>query len=79
VEVPQLSLVGRADFNNEARCGVQQPTGVWFDEPVLELSIRSQKYDLNYTLLHLSSEVYHVGLAEPHVEDTYDRFGVGGR
>jgi hypothetical protein len=79
VEVPPLSSVGRAEFNDEARCGVQQPTGVWFDEPVKELSIRSQKYDLNYTLLHLSSEVHHVGLAEPHVEDTYDRFGVDRR
>ena len=79
VEVPQLSSVGRAEFNNETRSGVHQPANVWFDEPVKELSIRSKKYDLNYTLLHLSNETQHVGLAEPHVEDTYDRFSVGGR
>ncbi len=79
VEVPPLSSVGRGEFNDEARSGMKHPAGVWFDEPVKELSIRAEKYDLNYTLLHLSNDIQHVGLAEPHVEDTYDRFRVGGR
>jgi hypothetical protein len=74
VEVPALSCVGKAEFNDEARSGVIHPPGVWFDEPVKEFSIRSEKYDLNYTLLHLSNEIQHVGMAEPHVEDTFDRF-----
>ncbi len=79
VEVPSLSAVGRAEFNDKARSGVDHPAGVWFDESVKELSIRSQRYDLNYTLLHLRSDVRRVGLAEPHVEDVYDRFSVGER
>jgi hypothetical protein len=78
VEVPLLSSVGRGEFNDEARNGVQHPAGVWFEEPVTELSIRSQRYDLNYTLLHLSNDVQHVGIAEPHIEDAYDRFGANG-
>jgi IrrE N-terminal-like domain len=79
VEVPSLSSVGRADFNDETRSGVNQPAGIWFDEPVKELSIRSQKYDLNYTLLHLSNDIQHVGIVEPHLSDTYDRFGASGQ
>lgn len=74
VEVPALSSVGRAAFDDETRIGVNHPAGVWFDEPVKELSIRSRRYDLNYSLLHLSNEVQHVGIAEPHVADTFDRF-----
>ena len=77
VEVPPLSLVGRGEFNDETRSGVNHPAGIWFDEPVKELSIRSPRYDLNYTLLNLSTDIQHVGLAEPHVEDTFDRFSVG--
>ena len=65
VEVPPLSLVGRGEFTEQARCGVDHPACIWFDEPTKELSIRSQRYDLNYTLLHFGSEVQHVGLAEP--------------
>jgi hypothetical protein len=40
--------------------GRETPTGVWFDEPVKELSIRAEKYDLNYTLLHLGNDIQHV-------------------
>jgi hypothetical protein len=75
--VPPLSLVGRGEFNDETRSGVDHLAGIWFDEPVKELSIRSPRYDLNYTLLHLSTDIQHVGLAEPHVEDMFDRFSVG--
>jgi hypothetical protein len=74
------AVIGRqGEFGDETRSGVNHPAGVWFDEPVKELSLRAEKYDLNYTLLHLSNDVQHVGLAERHVEDTYDRFGAGGR
>jgi len=74
IEVPLLSCVGRAKFDEQVRAGVQQPAGVWFDEPVREFSVRSERYDLDYTLLHLRSAAAHVDLVEPHVEDTYDRF-----
>ena len=77
VGVPPLSLVGRAEFNDGTRAGVDHPAGIWFDEPVKELSIRSQRYDLNYTLLYLSNDGQHVGFAEPHVEDTFERFSTG--
>jgi hypothetical protein len=76
VEVPPLSLVGRADFSEAARTGTDHLAGVWFDEPVKEMTIRSQRYDLNYTLLHFASAGRDFRFAEPHVEDAYDRFGI---
>jgi IrrE N-terminal-like domain len=79
VELPLLSAVGRGAFTDGARAGIDHPAGVWFDEPVRELSIRSTFYDLNYTLLHLRNGMWHVALAEPHVEDTFDRFDMPAR
>jgi hypothetical protein len=79
VEVPPLSAVARREFTDVTRAGVNHPAGVWFDEPVQELSIRSARYDLNYTLLHLNNHIGHVGLAEPRAEDTFDRFSAGMR
>jgi hypothetical protein len=74
VAVPALSMVGRAEFTDEARAGVDHPAGIWFEEPVKEMTLRSETYDLNYTLLHFANELRAFGLAEEHVPDTYDRF-----
>jgi hypothetical protein len=79
VELPQLSMVGRAEFTEEARAGVSHPTGVWFNEPTTELSLRSERYDLNYTLLHFANALPIFGLAERHEPDTYDRFAQADR
>ena len=46
-------------------------------EPVRELSFRAEKYDLNYTLLRFGNIDRGPSLAEPHVEDTFDRFNGG--
>jgi IrrE N-terminal-like domain len=74
IEVPPLSAVGRGAFTDDARSGIDHSAGIWFDEPVTELSIRSTRHDLNYTLLHLNNDIDHISLAEPQVEDTFDHF-----
>jgi IrrE N-terminal-like domain len=79
VELSPFSAVGRGAFTDDTRTGIDHPVGVWFDEPVRELSIRSSRYDLNYTILHLRNDIEHVALAEPHVEDTFDRFDMAAR
>jgi hypothetical protein len=73
VEIPAGSGVGLAKFTDEVRVGIDHPAGVWFAEPVRELSIRAEAYDLNYTLLHFGNEDRSAWFAEPHEEDTYDR------
>jgi hypothetical protein len=74
VELPSGSAVGRCEFTPETKAGVDHPPGIWFNEPVRELSFRIEKYNLNYTLLHFGNIGSGPSLAEPHVEDTYDRF-----
>jgi len=77
VTLPPGSAVGRSEFTAETKAGVDHPAGVWFNEPVRELSFRAEKYDLNYTLLHLGNIDRGPWLEESHVEDTYERFNSG--
>lgn len=55
VELPSGSTVSRREFTPETKAGVDHPPGVWFNEPVRELSFRIEKYDINYTLLHFGN------------------------
>ncbi len=77
VVLPPGSSVGQNQFTAKTKAGVDHPAGIWFNEPVRELSFRTDKYDLNYTLLHLGNIDRGPWLAEAHVEDTYDRFNGG--
>ena len=77
VALPPGSAVGQNQFTAETKAGVDHPAGIWFNEPVRELSFRTDKYDLNYTLLHLGNISRGPWLAEVHVEDTFDRFNGG--
>jgi hypothetical protein len=79
VEIPALSAVGRGEFSDATRAGIDQPAGVWFPEPVKELSLRAASYDLDYTLLHFADEVRNFGFDEPPVKDTFDRLGAASR
>lgn len=62
------------DFRTETADGIRQAAGIWFnDEPVVEMCIRSDRYDLEMTLLHLprAEPVFH---ADEVIEDTFDQF-----
>jgi hypothetical protein len=73
-ELPSGSAVGRNEFTAETKAGIDHPSGVWFNEPVREHSFRTERYNLNYTLLHFGNIGSGPPIAEPHVEDTFDRF-----
>ena len=74
VEVPAKSLVGQSTFTEEARAGVKLPEGVWFNEPTKEMTLRAERYDLNYTLLQFGNSVPIFHEDERDEPDTYDRF-----
>jgi len=74
VELPAGSAVGQEQFTPEARGGIDHASGVWFNEPVKELSFRSEKYDTAYTLLHLGNSEPKAWTEERPLEDTYERF-----
>jgi Zn-dependent peptidase ImmA (M78 family) len=71
-ELPGQAIARRRDFTDEAKVGVAQGAGVWFPEPLVEMCIRSDRYDQELTLLHFDE--IGTGLDEVPVEDTLDMF-----
>lgn len=72
-ELPQDSIAVRAEFSDETRAGIEQPAGTWFHDPVVEMAIRSDRFDREITILHLG-DLGPVDQAEEQVEDSYDQF-----
>lgn len=70
-ELPPESATVLKNFDGTE--GVKHKAGVWFDEPVLELCIRADRYDQEITLLHLDSFGPRTQ-SEEVVEDVFDRF-----
>lgn len=52
-ELPPLARCTTGPMDGESRNGIHHPSGVWFDEPVEEISIASEDLDMVLTLLHL--------------------------
>jgi hypothetical protein len=73
-ELPARSGVARGAPADELRSGLDQPAGVWFNEPVLEMSFHSTSQNCRFTLLHLNTADRGVWHADQRTEDTYDRF-----
>lgn len=71
-ELPQAATAVTKDFREETAQGLEQPGGVWFPEPVVEMCIRSDRYDQEMTLLHLP-RLAPVHQADEDEEDTFDR------
>ena len=75
---PQAKAV-RREFSEEAKIGILQPEGAWgFPERAVEMCIRSDRYDLEITLLHFDN-VGPVFQADAHEMDVYDRFAESGQ
>jgi hypothetical protein len=73
IEIPAQSLAGKQDLLVDGRTGIDFPAGVWFREPVREMTIFAEQYDFAVTLLLLQNEVRLFQEAEPE-EDVFDRF-----
>jgi hypothetical protein len=79
VAIPAGSLAACQDMIVDGRVGVELAGGVWFPEPVREMTIFAEQYDFAVTLLLLEKRDGYVRLdAEPE-EDVYDRFMSGTR
>jgi hypothetical protein len=53
---------------------IDHPPGVWFGEPVREMSFHSTSQNCRFTLLHLKNADHGAWHSEQRTEDTYDRF-----
>ncbi len=57
VEIPAASLPSRPELLVDGRASVEHDGGVWFDEPVRELTLISEQYDFAISLLLLPDTV----------------------
>lgn len=55
-ELPSLATAVSRDFTDETKAGIPQSAGVWFPESAVEMCIRSDRYDVEYTLLHFEKD-----------------------
>jgi hypothetical protein len=75
VGVPAASLLGRADFADIGREGVDHPPGVWFNEDCTEIAIHSDKYDQSLGILHFGRDTRTFrSFGEVEDPDAFDRF-----
>lgn len=75
VAVPAGSAAAQDAQSEKTKAGIERAAGVWFDEKCCEMTVRSNRYDLTYTLLHFGSHDRSFGHdVEEATEDTYDRF-----
>jgi hypothetical protein len=74
IAIPPDSLASRLEMVVDGRAGVELPAGVWFSEPVREMTIFAEQYDFAVSLLLLENRYGYVQLDQEPVEDAYDRF-----
>ncbi|MHB2264820.1 ImmA/IrrE family metallo-endopeptidase [Aliihoeflea sp. PC F10.4] len=77
-ELPHRAAAVRKDYTDETKQGFAQSAGVWFKEPVIEMCMRSDRYDQEITLLHFE-DLGPRWQGEEAEDDAYDRFVTGGR
>lgn len=72
--LPSMSIAVTGEHSNNIKRGIWRREGTWFPEPVLEMCVRSNRYDQELTLLHLEPDNTGFLYEEVEEEDTFDRF-----
>jgi Zn-dependent peptidase ImmA (M78 family) len=72
-ELPSLATAVTRNFTDETKAGISQSAGVWFPESAVEMCIRSDRYDVEYTLLHFEKDRAWSDEEEITL-DSFDRF-----
>lgn len=73
IEVPPTSIVGRQDLLVDGKVGVEHGAGVWFREPVREMTIFAEQYDFAVSLLLLEDQTRFFHLDPEAESDAFDR------
>jgi hypothetical protein len=73
IEIPAASLPVRQDLLIDGRADIDHGEGVWFGEPVREMSIFAEQYDFAISLLLLEDSQPFVAFEAKPEPDTYDR------
>lgn len=72
IEIPESSHASTQDPFVDGRAGMQHGAGVWFPEPVREMSIFAEQYDFVISLLQLE-DVHGYRFEEEDFLDTFDQ------
>ncbi len=72
IEVPALSIVGRQD-QTVGKAGADLAAGIWFREPVREMTIFAEQYDFAVSLLLLGDQSRFYGQDEEAELDVFDQ------
>lgn len=72
IEVPPTSIVGRQDLLVDGKVGVDHDAGVWFREPVREMTIFAEQYDFAVSLLLLEDQARFFHLDTESESDAFD-------
>lgn len=73
-ELPAMSLSTRKVSGDEAKSGVRQTSGVWFPDAVIEMCIRTDRYDFELTLLHFEGKTSAWQAEDDEPGDSYTQF-----
>jgi Zn-dependent peptidase ImmA (M78 family) len=72
--LPDGSFAAGGTVDRTGRAVGTHSPGVWFPEETEELSVRSDRYDLTLTLLHLPKQYRYHQSIEPELMDTFEKF-----
>jgi Zn-dependent peptidase ImmA (M78 family) len=80
LELPGQAIASRREFTDEGKTGIAQDAGVWFPEPLVEMCIRSDRYDQELTLLHFDAlgAPQHTEIDTEDSPDLFDRLAESG-
>lgn len=74
IEIPAASLPVKKELLVDGRATIDHPQGIWFREPVREMTIFAEQYDFAISLLMLQDSPPFVEVETEAEPDTYDRF-----
>jgi hypothetical protein len=74
IEVPSQSLAAQPDRLDDGRGLLDHDPGIWFREPVREMTVFAERYDFSISLLVLADDAPAFQHDEGDELDTYDRF-----
>lgn len=77
IELPEKSLAVRNDLEFDNLSGLDHEAGVWFKEPVKEMTVHVNSYDKTITLLLFSKHApprWEQNIEEPKEFDSHDQF-----
>ncbi len=79
IQIPATSLAAQQNQFIDGRATSDHREGVWFREPVREMTVFAEQYDFAISLLLLGDSVPFAELEEETEADTYEKFVPGER